>query len=96
MSWRRTSGGRGPRRGALNVALVVAEVVADGQVLLVAVAAFAARFDVFQRGLSRAHRRATHPARHHAVQLPGHGLVNLVAREGEGAHGKEGRTCCYA
>jgi hypothetical protein len=30
---------------------------------------------------------AAHPARHHAVELAGHGLVDFVAGQGETAHG---------
>ena len=44
-----------------------------------AVAPFAQGLDVFQRGVLWCHRLATDPAGHDAVQLAGHGFVDLVA-----------------
>ena len=66
--------------------LVVAAVMADRQILLVAVATFAQGLDVLQRGLRVRHMLATHPTRHHAMQLAGHRFVNFVAGELETAH----------
>jgi len=68
------------------MALVVAVVVADGQVVLVTAAALAQRLDMFQgRGL-REHMLATHPARYLAMQLAGHGVVDLDAGVAKSAH----------
>jgi hypothetical protein len=66
---------------------LVANAVADRQILRMAVAAFAARLDVFQRCVSRWHVFAAHPAGNHAVHLPGHRFVDFVPGEGKCAHG---------
>jgi hypothetical protein len=68
------------------VALVVAKVVANGQVVLVAAAPFAARLDMFQCGGFGQHMFATYPARHDAVQLARYGFVDFQAGKGQGAH----------
>ena len=60
------------------MALVVAKRMADGQITLVAVAAFAQGLDVFQRCINQVHMLATHPARHLAVQLAGDGVVDFL------------------
>jgi hypothetical protein len=46
---------------------VVAQLVADGEVLGMAVAAFAAWLDVLQRSRGVRHMLATNPAGHHSV-----------------------------
>ena len=66
--------------------LVVAKLVADGQIFNVTVAALAQGFDVLQRGCFMQHMLATHPAGHHAMQLARHGFVDFVAGERESAH----------
>jgi hypothetical protein len=77
------------------MALVVAHSVADGQVLLVAAAAFAQRLDVLQRGSGGQYVFPADPARHHAMQLAGHGFVDFVAGVAESAHGKYILFVCY-
>ena len=68
------------------MALAVAHLVADGQVLGMAVAAVALGLNVFQRrGLGR-DMLAANPARHHAVQLAGDGAVHLDAKVLQTAH----------
>ena len=69
------------------MAQMVAAVVADGQVVLVAVAAFAERLNVLKRGLCMRHRLTAHPTRDHAMQLARNGFVNLVTCKLEAAHG---------
>lgn len=68
------------------MALVIAEIVADGQVFCMAVAAFAQGLDVFQRGGRGQHMLAADPAGHNTMQLASHRLVDLVAGVGEFAH----------
>ena len=60
------------------VALVVAKRMADGQITLVAVTAFAQGLNVFQRCINHVHMLATHPARHLAVQLAGDSVVDFL------------------
>ena len=55
--------------------LVITPVMADGQVLQMAVAAFAQGLDVLQRGVGGRHVFAAHPAGHHAMHLAGHGTT---------------------
>lgn len=62
--------------------------MADGQVLQMAVAAFAQGLDVLQRGVGGRHVFAAHPAGHHAVHLAGHGLVDFVAGVRKFAHAR--------
>lgn len=78
----------GLRRNADRVALLVAYTVADGQVLKVAAAAFAARVNVLQRGQLRRHMLAANPARHLAVKLARNGRVDLDAGGMEPAHAR--------
>ena len=68
------------------MALVVAGVVADGQVVLVAATALALRLDVLQGGVLKCDMFAAHPARHHAVHLPRHGFVNFDANKRQRTH----------
>jgi hypothetical protein len=75
------------RCNALGVPLVVAMGVADGQVLEMAVAAFAQGLDVLERGVGWRHVLAAHPAWHYAMQLAGHGFVDFVAGQAQFAHG---------
>ena len=56
--------------------------MADGQVGLMAVAAFAKWLDVFQRCIKQLNMQATHPARHLAMQLAGDGGVDFLAGVG--------------
>ena len=65
-----------------SVALVVAQRMADGQVSLVAVAAFAQGLNVFQRCIKQLYMLTTYPARHLAVQLTGDGVVDFLASVG--------------
>jgi hypothetical protein len=81
--------------------LAVADFMADGQVFRVAVAAFAQRLDVLQRGGLARDVFAADPARHHAVELPRHGLVDLVPGMPQPAHvafssgGYPGAAACW-
>lgn len=68
------------------MALVVAQLMTDGQILDMAVAAFAQGFDVFQCGCIAQHMFAADPARHYAMHLACHCFVDFVAGEGESAH----------
>ena len=68
------------------MALVIAQLVADGQVFGMAVTAFAFGFDVLQRRCFRQHMLTTHPAGHHAVQLPCHGFVHFFSGLIQSAH----------
>lgn len=68
------------------MALVVAQLVADGQVFGMAVAAFTLGFDVLKRGRLGQHVLTAHPARHHAVQLPGHRFVHFLSGLIQPAH----------
>ena len=68
------------------MSLVVATVMADRQVLLMAAAPFAQRLNMLQRGVLRRYMLAAHPARHRAMQLAGHCSVNLVAGVRQLAH----------
>ena len=68
------------------MALLVTHRVADGQIGLMAVAAFAQGLDVFQRGVNHIDMLATHPARHLPVQLAGNGVVDFLAGVGWFAH----------
>ena len=72
---------------ALGVPLVVTAVMADGQIVLMAVAAFAQWLDVFECGVSVRHMRPADPARHHAMQLARYRFVDLVAGELEATQG---------
>ena len=66
---------------------VVAVVVADGQVFLVAVAAFAQRLNVLKRGIGMCHMLPADPTRHHAMHLARYRFVNFVAGELEPTQG---------
>ena len=66
--------------------LVVTHGMADGQIGLVAVAAFAQGLNMFERGVHHVHMLATHPARHLAVQLASDGVVDFLAGVGWFAH----------
>lgn len=68
------------------MALVIAELVANGQVFNMAVAAFAERLNVLQRGRLMQHMFATYPAGHHTMHLACYGFIDLVAGVGEFAH----------
>lgn len=64
----------------------VAMAMADSQVLQMAAATLALGPDVFQRGVGGADVLAADPAGHLSMQLPGDGVVNLGAGQGEAAH----------
>ena len=49
------------------MALVITQRMADGQITLVAIAAFAQGLDVFQRCINHVHMLPANPARHLAV-----------------------------
>lgn len=68
------------------MALAVAHFMADGQVFGMAVAAVAQGLNVFQRRRFGRDMLATHPARHHAMQLAGDGTVHLDAKVLQTAH----------
>ncbi len=64
------------------MALVVAPPVADGQVLNMAVAAFAQRLNMFERCLISSHMLAANPARNLPMQLAGNSFIDFQARVG--------------
>jgi hypothetical protein len=66
--------------------LTIADLVTDGEVVCVAVAALAQRLNVLQRGGFARHMFAADPARHGAVKLAGDRLVDLVAGKAQSAH----------
>ena len=66
--------------------LTITDFVADGEVFCMAVAALAERLNVLQRGGLARHMFAANPARHHAVELTGYRLVDLVAGVAQSAH----------
>lgn len=66
--------------------LAIADLVADGEILRMAVAAFAAGLNVLQGRRLGGHVLAANPARHCAVELPRHGFVDLVAGQPQPAH----------
>ena len=67
---------------------VITPVMADGQILQMAVAAFAQGLDVFQRGGGGRHVFAAHPAGHHTMHLAGYGFVDFVAGVRKFAHAR--------
>jgi hypothetical protein len=69
------------------MSLVIAAPMADSQILDMAAAAFTQGPDVLKRRFRRNNVLATHPARHHTMQLPGNGLVDFVAGNVQSAHG---------
>ena len=66
--------------------LVVAQCMADGQIVRVAVAALAQWLDVFKRCGLWQHMLPAHPARYYTVQLMRHCFVNFAPDVGEFAH----------
>ena len=66
--------------------LVVAQLVADGEIVNVAVAAFAQGLNVFKRRRVGQYMFTADPARHQAMELTGNRLVNFAPRVGEFAH----------
>ena len=68
------------------MSLTIAAFVADGQVVSMAVTAFAARLDMLQRGGFRHDMLTANPARHDTMQLTGDGLVHLDAKVLQTAH----------
>jgi hypothetical protein len=84
------------------MALAIADFMADGQILGMAVAAVAQRLDVLQRGGLWRDMLAADPARHDAMQLARHGFVHLDAEVSQTAHAGiflqntrfPGRMCC--
>ena len=70
--------------------LAIADLMADGEIFCMAVAALTERLNVLQRGGVRRHMFAANPARHRAVQLTGNRLVDLVAGMAQSAHDKAG------
>jgi hypothetical protein len=69
------------------MALVVAAVMADGQVVLVAVATLTQGLNVFEGGLFMGHMRPADPTRHHAMHLARDRFVDFVAGELEPTQG---------
>ena len=68
------------------MALVIAAVMANGQVIQMAASAFAQWSYVLQRGASGQNMFSTDPAGHLAMELARHGFVNLVAGKAQAAH----------
>jgi len=69
-----------------SVTFIIASRMADGQVGLMAVAAFAEWLNVFQRCIKWRNMQAAHPARYLAMQLAGDGVVDFLPGVGEFAH----------
>ncbi len=65
-----------------GVTPVVAQRMADRQVLGVTVAPFRQRLDMLERGCLVRHMFTTDPARHPAMQLPENSFVDFVAGQG--------------
>ena len=63
------------------MAQIVAAVVADSQVLLVAVATFTERLNVLKRGVGLRHMLTADPTRNHAMHLARYRFVHFVAGE---------------
>jgi acetoin utilization deacetylase AcuC-like enzyme len=61
------------------MSLVIARLVADSQILNMAVTTFAQGLDVLKRGGFRQHMLTADPAGHHAMQLARNGFVHFVA-----------------
>jgi hypothetical protein len=70
-----------------GVTLVVAKIVADGQILQMTAAAIAQWIDVFQRGGRWQHMQPTDPARHNTMQLARYCLIYFVPGVRKFAHG---------
>jgi hypothetical protein len=68
------------------VALAVAHLVADGQIFGMAVAAVAQGLNVLERGGLGRDMLAADPARHAAMQLPGHSSVDFDSGVAQAAH----------
>ena len=68
------------------MATVIASIMADGQIVRMAVAALTQRLDVFQRCIVEFHVLTTNPAWNHAVELARYGFVDFVAGKGKTAH----------
>ena len=68
------------------MALLIAHRVADGQIGLVAVAAFTQGLNMFKRGIHHVYMLGAYPARHLAVQLAGNDVVDFLAGVGWLAH----------
>jgi hypothetical protein len=71
----------------LDVSQVVATVMADGQVFLVAVTTFTKRLNVLKCGVGMRHMLPAHPTRHHAMHLARDRFVDFVAGELEPTQG---------
>jgi len=68
------------------MALAIADLMADGEIFCMAVAAIAQGLNVFQRrGLGR-DMFAAYPARHHAMKLARHRFVHLDPEVTQTAH----------
>ena len=66
--------------------LAVADFMANGQIVGMAVAAFAAGLNMLERRSFRRDMLAAHPARHDAVKLPRHGFIHLDSKVAQTAH----------
>ena len=66
--------------------LAVAGFMADGQVVGVAVAAFAAGLNMLKRRRLGRDMFAANPARHDAVQLPRNSFIHLDSKVAQTAH----------
>lgn len=66
--------------------LAVAGFVTDGEILGMAVAAFAQGLDMLQSRRVRRNMLAAYPARHDAMKLPRNGSVHLDAKVAQTAH----------
>lgn len=69
------------------MALAIADFMADGQIVCMAVAAFAQGLDVFQRRRLGRDMFAADPARHHAMELTRHCFIHLDPKVSQTAHG---------
>jgi hypothetical protein len=68
------------------MACVIASAMANGQILQVAVTAFAKWLDVLKRRIGRRHMLSTDPAWHGTMQLARNRFVDFVAGVAEFAH----------
>ena len=68
------------------MALAIADLMADGQVVCVAVATIDQRLNMFQRRCLGRNVCAAHPAGHHAMQLAGYCSVHFDAEVLQAAH----------
>ena len=70
------------------MALPITDFMANRQVFHMAVATFAQRLNMLQRGCLGRDVLTANPTRHDAMQLPRHGFIHFVPRKTQAAHKK--------